>query len=144
MKRCKSKNEYMPQCGCMSSPEYMPSREPMPKNCMKRCVGTYTTQHRVYENCSFDICKVCACCGHEYDDSQYAECPMCGAPAETMSMDNPPMDDPPHFGGFGGFGRFGDFGERRFNDFDESRFSEFGFSPFFLFLPFRRFRRRRF
>lgn len=137
MKRYKSKNVYMPQYGCPSSYECMPPCEPMPQRSIRRYVGTYNTQYRIYENCSYDICKVCACCGHEYDDEQHDKCPMCGAPVGVMSMADPP-NDPPGFGGFGGrrFGNFGGFGRRRFGGF--------GFFPFFpFFFPFGRFSRFR-
>jgi hypothetical protein len=125
---------YRSRCECM--PECMPSCEPMPR-CERRYMGTHTTTHRIYENCSYDICKVCSCCGNEYDDRRYDACPMCGAPADVASMDDP-MDDPPRFGGFGGFGgrrfgRFGGFGRRRFGFFPF-----FSFFPFFPFFPFRR------
>lgn len=82
--------------------------------CDRRCVGTYTTQYRVYENRCYSVYKVCGCCGYEYDHQRYHACPRCGAV----------MDDPPRFGGFR-FGGFGGFG-RRFRGFERERFPRFG------------------
>jgi hypothetical protein len=91
--------------------------------CYKRCIGTYTTKYRVYENCCYSIYKVCNCCGYEYDHRKSPACPRCGAAV---------MGDPPRFGGFGRGGggrRFGGF--RRFE-----RFPRFGgFFPSFGFFP---------
>lgn len=70
-----------------------------PKNCCKRCIGTYVTKYKVYENCCYSVYKVCNYCGAEYDHKKYHACPKCGMM----------MDDPPSFGGHG-FGRFGGFG----------------------------------
>lgn len=87
--------------------------------CRRRCVGTITTKYRVYENCCYDIMKVCPRCGCEFHNHQYHACPKCGMQ----------MDDPPRFGAFGGriggFGRFEGFGRRRFGEF-----SPFGFGFF--------------
>lgn len=139
---------YRSKCGCMPRCNSMTSCEPMPI-CERRCIGTHTTTHKIYQNCSYDICKVCSCCGCEYDDRQYNVCPMCGAPAEATMMGNPmensmgnPMDDPPQSEIFGGRG-FGGFGRRRFGGFGRRRFGFFPFFPFFPFSPFP-FRRRRF
>jgi predicted amidophosphoribosyltransferase len=104
---------YRSRCECMPRCDYMTSCESMPR-CERRYIGTHTTTHRLYQNCSYDIYKVCSCCGNEYDDRHYDACPMCGAPAEFASMDDS-MDDPPRFGGFG----------RR-------RFGLFPFSPIFF------------
>ncbi len=133
MKKCMAMEPMMscnplPECECEPMPECAPVGG-------RRFIGTYSTKYNVYENCEYDICKVCACCGREYD-LQQDECPMCGAPADIGIMDNNPPDDPPQFGGFGRFGRFGGFGRRRFGFFP--------FFPFFPFFLFRRSRRRRF
>ncbi|WP_158453455.1 hypothetical protein [Pelosinus fermentans] len=95
---------------------------------MSLCIGVrdgvlehHITEHRIYQNCSYDICQVCPGCGNEYDDRRHDECPMCGVPADAALMDEDGNPD-----GFGGFGR------RRF------RRRRFGFFPFFPFFPFRR------
>ena len=123
MKCFKPKKDY----SCMPMHECMPS---MPTS-GKRCIGTYSMKYRVYEDCdcNYEIRRICAYCDCEFDD-QHEECPMCGAPADMGSNDDPP-GDPDGFGGFGGFGR------RRFRFFPR-----FGFFPFFF--PFFFFRRRRF
>ncbi|MDF2523659.1 MAG: hypothetical protein K0R31_1300 [Clostridiales bacterium] len=130
MNRCKPRKDY----NCMPMHECMPSCKPMPAS-GKRCIGTYSMKYRVYEDCDceYDIRRICAYCDCEYDDQQ-DECPMCGAPADMGSNDDPP-GNPDGFGGgrrFGGFGRFGGRG-----------FGGFGFFPFFPFFLFRRFRRFR-
>ncbi|VBB09210.1 Hypothetical protein LUCI_4497 [Lucifera butyrica] len=95
---------------------YHPHHHCMPE-CTRRCVGTFTTKHRVYEKCCYEVLKVCHHCGHEFEYHKYPVCPMCG------------VGDPPRFGFRGrGFGRFGGF-ER----FERPRFFPFefgGFSPF--------------
>jgi len=141
MESYRSKYGCMPSRCTMPSCEPMTNCEPMPR-CERRCIGTYTTKYRIYQNCSYDICKECSCCGCEYDDRQYDGCPMCGTPAKANYMGNPhgnpmnnPMDDSPQSEIFGGFGRrrfggFGGFGRRRFGFFPF--FSFFPFSPFFF------------
>ena len=128
--KCSYKSACEPKPMCI--PMCEPICEPMPM-CNRRCIGTYTSKYRVYENCHYDVCKVCSCCGHEYNES-FPECPMCGTPSYTMSMNSDPMmDDPPEFERF----------DRDFDDFGRRRFGfgiGFGF-PFFPFFPFRRFRR---
>jgi hypothetical protein len=91
--------------------------------CNKRCIGTFTTKYKVYENCCYSVYKVCPCCGHEYDYRQHRGCPGCGA------MIGDPPGDPPRFGRFGGFGGF-----RRFDGF--GRFGRFGFPFRRRFFPF--------
>lgn len=137
MERCKPRKDY----DCMPMHKCMPSCEPMPTS-GRRCIGTYSMKYRVYENCEgeYETCRICACCGSEYDEEQ-DECPMCSAPSEIASMDNPSMDDdPPRFGRFGG-GFGGGFGGRFGGRFGGGFFPRFGFFPFFF--PFRRFRRFR-
>lgn len=132
MESYRSRGDCMPRCDY----DCMPRCEPMHR-CERRCIGTHITEHRIYQNCSYDICQVCPCCGNEYDDRRHDECPMCGVPADAVLMDEDgnPDGNPDGFGRFG-FGGFGGFGRRRF------RRSRFGFFPFFSFFPFFPFRRR--
>ncbi|MBP2626043.1 MAG: hypothetical protein H6Q68_754 [Firmicutes bacterium] len=134
---------YRSKCGCMPKCNSMINCEPMPI-CERRCIGTHTTKHKIYQNCSYEICKVCSYCGHEYNIHQHHRCTMCGAPSEATFMEhsmNDPMDDPPQaevFGrpGFGRFGGFSGFGRRRFGGFGRHRFGFFPFFPIFPFSPF--------
>jgi hypothetical protein len=121
----------MKDCGCRQHRHCMP-------RCNRRCIGTYTTKYKVYEDCCYSVYKVCNCCGDEYNYQKYPRCPRCGS-----MMDDPP-GDPPRFGGFGrggGFGRFGGFREfggfRRFGfPFRRRFFPEFGFGFSPGFFPF--------
>ncbi len=55
-----------------------PYKRRMPKCCKKRCVGEFPETYKMYENCCYDMVKVCSWCGHEYDHHRYHVCPRCG------------------------------------------------------------------
>jgi hypothetical protein len=53
-------------------------KEHHPGKCLRRCIGAFNVEHRVYEVCCIEIVRVCPRCGCEHDHRQHRHCPHCG------------------------------------------------------------------
>lgn len=63
--------------GCCGGHHEMPMHEGCRPRLKRRCVHEFTEKFRVYENCSYDVVKLCPVCSLEHHHPMMM-CPRCG------------------------------------------------------------------
>ncbi len=70
---CEGKYKCKPDCDMSCEP---PTK--MLGKVEKECVKTFKCVYKLYKVCTYRLCKVCPCCGHEFDYHHHrGVCPHC-------------------------------------------------------------------